>query len=316
VPTTATPTDAPTTATPTDAPTTATPTDVPTTATPTDAPTTATPTDAPTTATPTNAPTTAGPTDAPTEFVPEKTGAPSEAPTTTTPTFAPIFAPTFAPSASPTPRPTSAPSQPPCACGCGATTYTVGGWITTNSNGQGVRARDANWCKTYGGTLLNCKNATGAVSSGMWMGASSAKYLKITESSYVGRLAQGGTGCGSSTGTCIVAGSAGLAPSPTTNPPSGTNVDNAVLQAMATKFAVDFNINKQNIGSMYFQSGPCKGRTVSAALAEAQRVFAGSLPIRSSLFGDIPTVVVCFKAVNENFDNGVSNNGLLCSYQP
>jgi len=96
-----------------------------------------------------------------------------------------------------------------------------------------------------------------------------------------------------------------------TNPTSLKNVLAGQLVALSLSVGFDkwdpaFAGSPLNLGTLTVASGPFKGMTVNAVLAEANQALGGC----QSKFS-IADLVSILSAINENFDNGNTNNGIL-----
>jgi len=168
---------------------------------------------------------------------------------------------------------------------CGTyTTYTQGGWGANPSGNNPGTLLANNWTKVYG-------------SAGVTIGGSYT--LKFTSASGIANfLPQGGT--------------AGVLTSSATN---ATSSAAGVLagQLLALQLSVDFSnkgITRSGLSSLKVASGELAGKTVAQVLALGNQVIGGAtsaLPAGLT----ITELVAIIDAINNNFDNGTSNDHFL-----
>ena len=166
----------------------------------------------------------------------------------------------------------------------GYSTYTQGGWGSTPSGNNP-------------GMLL--KNNFATVYPGLSVTIGGGKTLKFTSAKAIeGFLPQGGT-------PSVLKVSA-------VNP-LGSAAGVFGGQVLALRLSVDFSaagIKKPGLGSLTVISGPLSGYTVNQVLALANAVLGGAtsaLPAGVTI-SQVNEVV---DAINNNFDNGTTNNGYL-----
>lgn len=172
---------------------------------------------------------------------------------------------------------------PPTVCVKPLATYTQGGWGSTPRGNNPGSFLTKNFSAVYPGGYVTIGSGT--------------KILKFTSAAAViAFLPQGGT--------------AGTLSGSATNP---TTSSAGVLagQLLAATLSVDFSAagrTATGLGAKKAGSGPLAGKTVSEILALADSVISGGpLPSGLTLSGlnDVLT------AINENYDNGTTNDGYL-----
>jgi protocatechuate 3,4-dioxygenase beta subunit len=161
------------------------------------------------------------------------------------------------------------------------TTYTQGGWGAKPSGNNPGALLAAKFCRVYG-------------SSGVTIGG--GKTLRFTSAYAIEVfLPQGGT--------------AKALTASAVNPTAQLGV--LAGQVLAMRLSIDFSaagITRSGLGSLRIQSGAFAGLTVTQFSAIANAVLGGgSLPSGKTI-ADINATAT---AINENFDNGTTNNGFL-----
>jgi hypothetical protein len=164
-------------------------------------------------------------------------------------------------------------------------TFTIGGWGTNPSgNNPGTILRD-NFSRVY--------------PSGVTVGGS-PYYLKFTSSSAIATFLPNG-------------GTAGVLKATAINPTSsGAGV--FCSQVLGLKLSVDFSaagVLTPGLGAMRVAPGnPLAGWTVNQVLALANNVLAGNLSALPAGM-TVSTLNDVVARMNENYDNGTTNNGFL-----
>jgi uncharacterized repeat protein (TIGR01451 family) len=166
----------------------------------------------------------------------------------------------------------------------GYTTYTMGGWGSEPSGSNPGWLLATYFTKVY---------SAGSVTIG------GTKYLKFTKAKAIEIFLPNGA-------------TPGVLTASATNPTT-SSAGVFASQTLALRLSVDFSaagIKKTGLGNLKVVSGPLAGATVNQVLTLANSVLGGNtgaLPTGLSLSGlnDI------LNAINNNFDNGTTNNGYL-----
>ncbi|HNO70723.1 MAG TPA: hypothetical protein PKO16_03010 [Bacteroidia bacterium] len=167
---------------------------------------------------------------------------------------------------------------------CDLKTFTQGGW---GSNPHG------NNPGTY-----QFKNFAAAFPSGLTVGCSTGYTIKLTSAQAVCNFLP----CG------------GSAAALTANYTDPTTVKNVLAgQLVALSLSVGFDNHDPNfagsplhLGNLTIKSGTFQGMTVNQVIAEANKALGGCATNYS--ISDLNSILT---AINENFDNGTVNNGIL-----
>jgi hypothetical protein len=171
---------------------------------------------------------------------------------------------------------------------CDFKTFTQGGWGAVPSGDNP-------------GTYLHANFAT-AFPNGLTIGSSNGFKLTLTSAQAITDLLP----CG---------GQATAATQDYTDPVVLKNVLAGQLIALTLSIGFDytdpgFAATPYNLGDLTIISGVFQGKTVNNALAEGNNIFGGGTSAYT-----MASMVYILTALNENFDNGITNNGVVnCSY--
>ncbi len=171
---------------------------------------------------------------------------------------------------------------------------TCSGFTTVTQGGWGAKAAGNNW-----GTYRD-RNFAGAFSSGLTIGAGT-RFLKLTSAKAVENfLPSGGTPRALDAGTL-------------TNPTEKSYANTLAGQVVALTLSVTFDrydaafsSSDTQLGDLLVVSGTFAGMSVNQVLIEANQVLGG---VSNSYTPEQLNAIV--SSINENYDNGKINNGVL-----